>query len=202
MDTITITAAPREAGKKGAKAVRRAGNVPCVLYGPHVEPVVFQVPELALKPLVYTAEMHVVKIQLDGKSWEAVVKAVDFHPVTDRPIHADFVALTRGEAITIAVPVQFQGTPVGQREGGDTQLLAHELSVRCLPKDIPSHITVDIANLQIGESIHVRDLNVPNVEFLDSPDKAIVSVVPPRGGLAAEEAAETEAEAGETEAAE
>ncbi len=201
MEAITINAAPREAGKKGSKSVRRAGNVPCVLYGHNVEPVTFQVPELALKPLIFTSELHVAHIEMEGEAWDCVMKAIDFHPVTDRPIHADFLVLQRGEAVTLTVPVQFHGTPVGQKEGGDTQLLLHEIQVNCLPKDIPSHIDVDIANLQIGDAIHVRDLDVPGVTIVESPDKTVVSVVPPRGGLAALEAEEEAAAAGE-EAAE
>lgn len=200
MDAITIPAAPRQAGKQGAKAARRQGQVPCVLYGHHVEPVTFQVPELALKPLIYTAERHVVRIELDGSAWEAVTKAIDFHPVTDRPIHVDFQALQRGEKLILSIPVQFHGTPVGQREGGDTQILAHELQIRVLPKDIPTHIDVEIGELQIGQAIHVRDLDVPGVEFIDAPDKTVVAVVPPRGGLGLEE--EAAPATGEAEGAE
>ena len=187
MEAITIQAAPREAGKKAARRARREGNVPCVLYGRHAEPVAFEVPELSLKPLIYTSELHVVHIEVGEQAWDCVMKAVDFHPVTDRPIHADFMVLQRGEALTLTVPVQFHGTPIGQKEGGDTQKLVHELQIHCLPKDIPSHLDVEIGHLAIGDSIHVRDLDLPGITIAESPDKTVVSVVPPRGGLGTEE---------------
>lgn len=191
MDTITIKAEPREPGKKGTKAVRREGNVPCILYGHHAEPVAFQVPELSLRPLIYTADRNLVRIEIGGTAYECVMKEADFHPVTDRPIHADFLVLEQGEELTLSVPVQFHGVPRGQKEGGDTQYSVHELEVRCLPKHIPSHIDVAIDNLGIGDSIHVGDLDIPGVVFTSAADQTLVTVVPPRGLEATEEAEET-----------
>lgn len=204
MEAITIKADTRAVGTKAARAVRRDGNVPCVLYGHHVEPVAFQVPELALKPLIYTAELHVVHLEVEGQAWDCVMKDIVFHPITDRPIHADFQALQRGELVTLTVPVQFHGTPQGQKEGGDTQYIVHELEVRCLPKDIPSHIDVEVGHLNIGDAIHVGDLSVENLEFVASNDRTVVTVVPPRGGLGAldeeeEGGLDVDLEAGETE---
>lgn len=180
MEAITIKAQKREVGKQAARQVRREGNVPCVLYGSHTEPVSFQVPELALKPLIFTSEMHLVRVELGSDAWECIMKDVDFHPVTDRPIHADFQVLQSGEKVRITVPVQYHGTPTGQKEGGDTQFLLHELQVLCYPKDIPAHIDVEIAHLQIGDAIHVSDLDVPGVEFEAEGGRTLVTVVPPR----------------------
>lgn len=180
MQSLKIEAAPREVGKKATKAVRRAGNVPCILYGHGVEPVAVQVPEPELRPLIYTSEMHVLSIDVDGTAYDCIMKEVDFHPVTDRVRHADLQVLKKGEMVTLMVPVQYHGTPVGQKEGGDTQFLTHEVEIRCLPKDIPSHIDVDIAELTIGDSIHIGDLNVEGVEFGGADDTTIVTVVPPR----------------------
>ena len=202
MDAITIEAKERETGKKASRAMRRAGYVPCVLYGHRTEAVAFQLPEASLKPLIYTAETHVVNIKVDGKQWNCIMKSADLHPVTDRPIHADFQVLEKGEKITLMVPIQFQGTPVGQRDGGDTQTVLHELEVRCLPQDIPSHIDIDISNLAIGDSIHIQDLTEEKIELLGRPEQTIVTVIPPRvaelevttGIEPAEEAAEGAAE--------
>jgi large subunit ribosomal protein L25 len=202
MDVITFEAKSRMPGKQGARAARRQKEVPCVLYGNKVDPVSFQVPEFDLERLVYTHETHIVKVEVDGQSWECVLKDMDFHPVTDRPIHADFQVLQQGEKITLTVPVQFHGTPAGQIEGGDTQYVLHELEVTCLPKDIPSHIDLDVAHLQIGDAIHISDLNVEGVTFGGALQQTIVTVVAPRLQAEPAEAAldeELELELGEGE---
>ena len=180
MDVITLEVVPRESGKKHARAVRREGNVPCVLYGHHVEPTIFQVPELDLNPLIYTNQNYLVKIELDGESWECIIKDIDFHPVTDRPMHADFQVLQEGEKVTMTVPVRYAGIPVGQTEGGQTAYIVTELDIRCLPKDIPSHITVDVSELSIGDALHVGELELEGIEILALDRQTLVTVVPPR----------------------
>lgn len=212
MEILTIQAKRREPGKKTARAARRAGEVPCILYGPSIDNVSFQVPEITLKPLIFTSETHRVEVKVDRKKWTCILKHIDFHPLSDTPIHADFQVLVKGSKITMMVPVQYHGVPVGQIEdGGDTQVIAHELEVTCLPDNIPSHIDVDVTSLRIGDSIHIGNLSVEGVEFTGSADRTIVTVVAPRvveepeveleAGLAedvegAEEAAE-ESEEGE-----
>lgn len=180
MEAIVLEAQERGVGKKAARSVRRAGNVPCILYGHHADPVAFQVPEASLKHLIYTTETHIVNVKLDGNEWSCILKDADLHPVTDRPIHADFLVLEEGEMVTLIVPVRFHGTPIGQKEGGNTQVVLHELEVRCLPKDIPSHIDVDISELSIGDAIHIEELSVEGAELLGRPEQTVVTVVPPR----------------------
>lgn len=180
MEAITIEAQEREVGKKAARSVRRAGNVPCVLYGHHTDPVAFQVPELQLNKLVYTTEAHVVEIRLDGRKFSCIMKEADFHPVTDRAIHADFQVLEKGERITLTIPIQLHGTPIGQKEGGDTQVVLHEVEVRCFPANIPSHIDLDISELNIGDAVHIQDLITEDIELLGQPTQTVVTVVPPR----------------------
>jgi len=180
MDAITLEAKPRDVGKKSARSVRRAGNVPCVLYGHRTESIAFELPELSVKALIYTTETHVVTIKVDGKQWSCIMKSADLHPITERPMHADFQVLEKGEKITLMVPIQFHGTPVGQRDGGDTQIVVHEIEVRCLPQDIPSHIDVDISELAIGDSIHIEDLHTEGMELLGRAEQTIVTVLQPR----------------------
>lgn len=196
MDVITLEAGTRKVGKGGARAVRREGNVPCVLYGHHVEPVAFHVPELSLKPLIYTTETHLVKISLGKDAWECIVKDIDFHPVTDRPIHADFQVLQEGEPITLIVPVRYVGVAKGQTAGGRVNHLVHELEVTCLPKDIPSQIDVDVTDVGIGDAIHVRDLNLEELTINAPAELTLVNVKVKRG---VEEEVE-EGEEGEVEA--
>lgn len=181
MDLLKIEATKRDAGKSAARAARRSGDVPCILYGPGVDNVAFQVPVLTLKPLIHTSETHRVELGVGGKKWTCILKHVDFHPVTDIPVHADFQVLVKGAKITLMIPVQYHGIPVGQVEdGGDTQVIAHELEVTCLPDAIPSHIDVDVSKMRIGDSIHIGDLDVEGVEFSGSADRTIVTVVAPR----------------------
>lgn len=181
MDVITIEAQARQTGKGAARAARQQGLVPGIVYGHNVEPVTFQVPELALRPLIHGQDAHRIALKLDGKRFDCIMKDIDFHPVTDRPIHVDFQVLRAGEKITLSVPVHFIGTPIGQtQQGGDTNFIVHELTLTSLPKDIPSAIQVDVTNLSIGESIHLADVNVPNVTFQDPPEKTLVTVLAPR----------------------
>jgi len=187
MDVITLEAQPRETGTKAARAVRREGNVPCVLYGHHVEPVAFQEPELTLRPLVYTDELHQVQVALNGDAWHCIIKSVDFHPIEDQPIHVDFQVLKAGEKVTVTVPIQYRGTPIGQKDGGIPRTVLTEVEVACLPKDIPSHIEVDISHLAIGDTIHIGDLDMPQFEFHASPGQTVATVTPPRSIVLPEE---------------
>lgn len=201
MDVLQIEAQARETGKGAARAVRRQKNVPCVLYGPAVDPVVFQVPEQTLMPLIYTNESHVVRIELNGDAWECILKDMAFHPVTDRPMHADFQVLQTGEMITMTIPVNYQGVPQGQTAGGNTQYNVQQLDVRCLPKNIPASIDVDVTHLDIGDALHISDLSVEGVEFMDAPERTLVTVIQPRA-VVEEEAEEGLEPATEAEIAE
>lgn len=193
MDAITINAEPREAGKKQTRAVRSAGNVPCVLYGHHTDTRPFQVPHLDIQRLVYSIETSRIQIALDGETYDCILKDVDFHPVTDYPIHADFQVLEKGQRITLTVPVQYHGVPAGQTAGGDTQYVMHEVTISCLPDDIPSHIDVDVSELEVGDALHIADLELPGITFEDVPEQTLVTVVPPRALEVEEEEAVAEA---------
>jgi large subunit ribosomal protein L25 len=199
MDTITIEAEPRETGKKATKAVRNKNNVPCILYGPETDPVAFQVSINTLNRLIYQRTTPILDIEVDGEHWNCIMKEYDLHPITDRPIHADFQVLNEGRAITLTVPIRYEGTPVGQKEGGDTQYNFREVSVRCLPEDIPSEITVNVEELDVGDAIHFYDLEVEGVEFQVRPEQTLVTVVAPRLEVLPEEEEEEELLEGELE---
>lgn len=196
MDTYTLPVQPRETGKRAAKATRAADRVPCVLYGAHTAPVHFSVETLALRPLIHTTETYRVAFSLDGADHEAIVKEITFHPVTDKPIHVDFQALTRGEALTVTVPVHLEGNAVGVLAGGSLSHAIHEVEVRAMPRHIPGHLSVDISGLDIGDSVSVGDLALPEgVEMLTDADLAVVSIQGQKADavLDAEEAAAEEA---------
>ncbi len=177
MDAITITAKPRTPGKSGARAARRAKEVPAVLYGNEFTPVTFQIPELDMRPLIYTAETHRVELTVDGETYDCILKDYDMHPVTDRTYHADFLVLRAGETLTMTVPVQYRGTPIGVKEGGDLDVYRNEITVVVLPKDIPSHIDVDVSGLGIGDSIHIQDVDLPEGVVFDGTENITLAIV-------------------------
>ncbi len=181
MEKSILEAEVRETGSKQAsKLVRNNGRVPGVYYSKYDAPVHFSVTEKAIKPLVYTTETHLVSLKVDGKELDCVIKDIQFDPITDKVVHFDLIGLTSGETFQLEVPVQLHGTPVGIKEGGIVQHLIHKLEIECLPKDIPQRIDVNISELNIGDSIHVKDLNIENITFLSSEESVIVSVAHPK----------------------
>ncbi len=182
MDSITLHAAePREGGKKEVKAVRNAGRVPCVLYGPSTAPVHFSVPTLDLRPLIHTTENYRVEVTMGGEDHEAILKKIDYHPVTDEPLHVDFFALTKGQTLELSIPIRLEGTAPGVKAGGQLAQPLYELEISSLPKNIPGFVTIDVSSLQVGDSLHVSDLSLgDSVEVLTDPARTIVSITAPR----------------------
>ncbi len=201
MNVISISAQARVPGKASARAARRAGDVPCILYGRHVDAHPFVTSERSLHPLIFTNRTHIVNIRLGDESWECIVKDVDYHPVTDRPMHVDFQALQAGEKVTLSVPINFMGISVGQSKGGSPRFVLNELAVSCFPRDIPTQIDIDVSKVDIGDSIYLRDLEEETLEFLAPGDQILMSVVRPRTVEETEEEVEEDVEAadGETE---
>ncbi len=197
MEYTTLTAAPREQGKRAARSIRREKQVPCVLYGHDLDTVPFKIDAVSLTNLIRSQETPLVKIELGGKSWNCILKDVAYHPVTDEPMHADFQVLHEGEKIAIAVPFRFKGTPVGQMQGGSTQHVLSEVEILSLPKNIPPYLEVDITNLKIGGSIHVSDLEFGDLEFVASPNQTVVMIHAPRILKTAAEEEEEEGEEGD-----
>lgn len=179
MDALVIEAQPRDTGSKAAREIRNNNRVPCILYGRTVESTPIQIPIAALNKLVYRRTAPVADVEIDGTTRHCILKDYDLHPLTDRPIHADFQALEEGEEVTLTVPVRYAGIPVGQQNGGDTQQIARELSISVLPENIPAQIEVDIADLAIGDSIHVYDLDV-DYEINTPQNQTLVTVVAPQ----------------------
>ncbi len=196
MNVISISAQARTPGKASARAVRRQGNVPCVLYGRHVDAHPFVTSERSLHPLIFTDRTHIVNVSLGDDSWECIVKDVTYHPVTDRPIHVDFQALQAGEKVTLSIPLNFIGVSVGQSKGGSPQFVLNELLVSCFPRDIPARIDIDVREVDIGDSIYLRDLEEEALEFLAPEDQILMTVMRPR---AVEEEEEVDEEVEEEE---
>lgn len=205
MKTIEIKGTSRtELGKKSSKEVRKAGNVPCVIYGKE-ENIHFYTPEINFKNLVYTPAAHLVKITLEDKEFRAVLKDMQFHPVKDNILHADFIQILPDKPVVISVPVKVQGDSVGVIAGGKLSIKRRNLKIKGLADDLPETLTVDITNLKIHESVKVGDLKYDKIELLDPKKSVVLSIATSRVAAKAEEgtpeAAEGEA-AAETPAAE
>jgi large subunit ribosomal protein L25 len=176
MKILTLNGTPRTAfGKKGAKATRSAGKVPCVLYGGK-EVLHFEAEAKAFKPLIYTPDVHLVKLDIAGKTADAILKDVQFHPVTDAIMHVDFLEVLSDKPVVMQIPVKFNGTAAGVKEGGQMLKKLTKLRVKGLISKIPATIEVNVEPLKIGDSIHVRDLKYEGITFLHDPAVTIVAI--------------------------
>lgn len=181
MSEITLKARKREVYKESTlNQLRKDGIIPGVYYGKGVDNLEVAAKELDLRPIIYTTESHIVNLTIDdNKPLSCILKDVQFHPVTDKPLHFDLIALNEDQMINIEVSVHLVGNAPGIKEGGILQHIFHKLEIECLPKNIPSHIDVDISSLNIGDSIKVSDLKLENVNIINDENSSIVSVVPP-----------------------
>ena len=155
MKTISISGSARtELGKKATNALRNAGLVPCNLYGVEKEAFAFSVPTEGLRKLVYTPDIHVVDLTIDGKTVKAIMKEIQFHPVKDTILHVDFYQVTEEKPIVMAVPVKLEGLAEGVRAGGKLVQVQRYLKVKALYSAIPEFLTVNVSSLALGKSIN------------------------------------------------
>ena len=190
-------------GSKYAQLERKAGNVPCVIYGGEA-PIHFSAPKLAFKGLVYTAEAKTAKVTVGDTTVEAVIQDLQFHPVTDQLMHIDFIQLVEGKPVTMDIPVVLHGQARGVLNGGKLKSVLRKLSVRAVPGKLPESVDLDINDLRIGKSIRVSDVKSEGFEILNASTAVIVTVKKARGAMddededeegAAVEGAEATAEA-------
>ncbi len=176
-------------GKKGAKATRDNGQIPCVLYGGK-EVVHFSTTLNEIRNLIYTPDFKVAQIEVDGKPFRCIVKEKQFHPVNDQIIHLDFLRLEEGHPVKVNVPVRFKGTSPGVKSGGKLIQNVRTVKIKALPENIVDELTVDISSLELGQSIRVRDVNPgEGVEVITAPGVPIATVEIPRALRSAQQAA-------------
>jgi large subunit ribosomal protein L25 len=169
----------REPMTKGElNRLRKTGYVPGVLYSKDLEtPLTFSVFETALNKYIYTSETHMILLKFDDNAeHNAIIKDVQFDPMTDKVIHVDLYAVKFGEVITVEVPVELTGSSIGVKEGGRLILSNHKLEIECLPREIPEKLEIDITELAIGDSVFVRDLSFDGVKILNPEDTLVVAV--------------------------
>lgn len=178
-----------ELGKKGAKATRDNGQIPCVLYGGK-EVVHFSTTLSEVRSLIYTPDFKVAQVEVDGKPFRCIVKAKQFHPVTDQIIHLDFLRLEEGHLVKVEVPVRFKGTSPGVKNGGKLIQKVRTVKIKALPENIVDELTVDISSLDLGQSIRVRDIEPgEGIEILNAPGTPVATVEIPRALRSAQQAA-------------
>jgi large subunit ribosomal protein L25 len=176
MKTIAISGSPREnVGKRDAKELRYEGKVPAVLYGGK-EQAHFAVVTTELKDAIYTPEANFVEITLGSQKVKAVIKELQFHPLTDVLLHVDFLQLFDDKQIMMEIPVKLTGTSPGVKMGGKLVQKLRKLRVKALPKDMPQAVEVSIAKLEVGNLFRVRDLQEGNYVVTNTPEDTIVSV--------------------------
>lgn len=176
MKSITIQGTKRESvGKKSTKALRDAELVPCVVYGGG-EPLNFSAEERAFKGLVYTPEAHTVSIEVDGQTIPAVLQDIQFHPITDKILHADFYQLADDKPVVMEVPVRLTGRSKGVVAGGALRQSFRKLKVKAIPANLPDEIVVDVTSLKIGNKLYIGGIKTEGYSFMH-PDNAVVVAV-------------------------
>lgn len=210
MRETALSATPRpELGKNAARRVRSVGQIPGVVYGPETKPVSVAIDERAFRSAVKEAGgiSAIFNLNVAGKENKVVLRELQRDPVTSRVIHIDFHAISMNKPIHISIPVHFVGLAEGvKNDGGIMQTTLRELAISCLPADIPERFELDISELRIGESIHVKDISIPKVEILSESQRTVVVISAPTvmkveeptaEEVAEGEAAEADAEAGD-----
>lgn len=209
MKEINVSGQKREdLGKKASKHLRKEGLVPCNLYGEQKEdgkPVAlaFAAPMSELRKIVYTPHIYVINLNIDGEHHTAILKELQFHPVTDALLHVDFYAVNDQKPITIGIPVKLVGLAQGVRDGGRMNLSVRKINVTAPYQQIPEHLDIDVTKLKIGKSIKVGQLSFDGLTMATSKDVVVCSIKMTRSATASSDTSdEAEEQGGEEPAAE
>jgi large subunit ribosomal protein L25 len=198
MKKVSMSGSLREnVGKKDAKKQRAEGKVVCVLYGGE-EQIHFTVDNNAFNKIIFSPDVFVVDLEIDGKNYSAILQDVQYHPVSDRTLHADFLQLLDGKAVVISLPVKLEGVAPGVIKGGVLNKKLRNIPVKGMVNDMPDRITVDISKLNIGDTIQIKDVDFGGLECQLKESLLVVGVKTARGAVDEDE--EDEDEDGEGEA--
>lgn len=185
MKTFQIKGTARqEIGKKANKALRAGDLVPCVIYGGD-KVVHFQAHENEFRKLVYTPKVYQTEIDVDGTVYKAFMQALQFHPVTDKLLHIDFLEIRENVPVKLQIPVRLDGYAKGIQQGGRLKANLRTLKAKGFSKDFPDEIVIDVTELNLSESIRVGDVQVPGIEILNAKSVPVATVVVTRAARAA-----------------
>ena len=190
MKTFDLSGSARaDFGKKAAKAIRAEKNVPCVLYGGESN-VNFIVAASDLRKLIYTPEVYLVNLTIDGKTSKAIVKEIQFHPVSEAILHMDFLEVSENKPVAVEIPVQLTGLAEGVKAGGKLNLEMRKLRVKGIYTNIPERIVLDVTSLALGKKIQVCDVVLDNLEVLNAKNAVVAQVKMTRAARGAAAAAD------------
>ena len=196
MKTLAISVKERQnVGKSNTRALRNQGNVPCVLYGGEKQ-VTFYAHENDFRKLVYTPDTFIAELNIDGTVTRAIMQDIQFHPVTDKILHIDFLEIIEGKPITITLPVILEGAAPGVKNGGNLMFRRPKIITKGLAASLPDSITLNIEHLKIGMFIYIKDIEMDGCEFLAPGNSVVVGVKTARAAIEEEEEEEIEGEEG------
>tara|TARA_Y100001954_G_C15786965_1_gene593013 strand:+ start:823 stop:1494 length:672 start_codon:yes stop_codon:yes gene_type:complete len=176
MKTLAINVKEREkVGKSNTRSLRNQGNVPCVLYGGEKQ-VTFYAHENEFRKLVYTPDVFIVELDIDGKKYNAIMQDIQFHPVTEKILHIDFLQVFDDKPVTVSIPVILNGIAEGVRQGGVMMFRRNKIITKGLVKDLPDAIELNVEHLKIGMFIYIQDLNIDGCQFIAPGNSVIVGV--------------------------
>lgn len=179
MKSFKLEGTPRtDLGKVAAKALRKKESIPCIIYGAEKGAGVahFTVKNADVRKLIYTPEVFVIDLTVDGKTEKAIMKDVQFHPVSDNILHLDFYRVEENEPMVVELPVQLQGLAAGVRAGGRLSLDMRKLKVKGLLKDMPESLNIDVTKLELGQKIQVGDLKFEGLQLLNGSNAVVCRV--------------------------
>ena len=194
MKSLAISVKEREnVGKSSSKALRNQGKVPCVLYGGEKQ-VCFYAHENDFRKLVYTPDVFIIELNIDGEVKRAVMQDIQFHPVTDKILHIDFLEVFENKPVTVSIPVILNGLAIGVRNGGNLMFRRRKIITRGLPANLPDAIEINIEDVKIGQFIYIKDISVDGCEFLAPDNSVVVGVKTSRGAIEDEEEVEEDSD--------
>lgn len=198
MKTVSLSGSLREnVGKNDAKKNRKQGRIPCVIYGGK-EQKMFILDEVTLKKYIWNPDVFLFHLDIDGNKHNAIIQELQFHPVTDRVVHIDFLEVTDDKPFKIALPVKRVGTAPGVVKGGKIMTMKRKLTVKGLLKDIPDVIEIDISEMEIGDSVKIKDMSFDNLMIEEPPTDVVVTLKSARAAQAMAAGGEEEEETEET----
>ena len=176
MKTVSMSGSLRKSvGKKDAKLHRTEGRIPCVLYGGK-EQLQFVTDEKAFQPIVFSPESYFIKLAVEGKEYNCILKDIQYHPVSDTILHADFIEFDMNHPITMSVPVKFTGNAPGVIKGGQVVKKFRKLNVRALPSDMPESVVIDISELDIDQKIIIAEIKQEKYKIIENQDRYIIAI--------------------------
>ena len=197
MKSLAISVKSRDnVGKSNTRALRNQGNVPCVLYGGEKQ-VCFYAHENDFRKLVYTPDVFIVELNIDGETKRAIMQDIQFHPVTDKILHIDFLEVFNDKEVTVSIPVILNGLAIGVRNGGNLMFRRRKIITRGLVENLPDSIEINIEDIKIGQFIYIKDIEVEGCEFLAPASSVVVGVKTSRAVIEEEDEEEGEGEEGE-----